>query len=406
MPPLDKRQIHGNRGAANNAPYSGSIVPGDLLDEIKGQIDEDAKLNAQPIKIADIYPDLTQPRKVLPSAVRRLWNGKTDVETMRRLFEEWWQLVMHEREDAGRPEFDMLGYLEGRDVVEVIGKDEFGDDVYPDAGPLETSLLHVVILAYMIKLSGLINAITVAVINDAMPVRYMIETGERRWFAYQLLRATYPQVDEWVKIPARIVEEIDEYRQSSENTARQNLSAIEKARQYAKLLMRAHKDAKTGEAFKTLTDVDHEHHYYRQAADYRIPDGFRDKIMKAMGVTSASEIALCRKLLIISDKVWDLADDYKVPQAKILECAEMPEPMALKYLDQMIDHRSSKTVPRETAEAVSSTPSDTTPKSAFASVWKAFVKGKQVDRSKYEAVKAWMAEVEKANGWDKTEGEP
>lgn len=413
MPPLDKRQMYGSRGAANNAPYSGAIVPGaDLLDELREQINEDSKLNAQPIKISDVYPDPNQARTVLPSAIRSLWSRQADLPTMEELFSNWWKLVNRERSDYGFSEFDLMGFLEGRVIAEEIGKDDLGDAIYADAGPLETSLLHIVNLSALIKDQGLINAITVAATDENGGLTYKIETGERRWFAYQLLRVTYPQANEWLKIPARVVPRSDVWRQSSENTARQNLSAIEKARQYAILVMQAIRESKpVDHGIRARSDFSHEHQYHLQAYNHRVPDGYRSKIMKALGVTSTSEMTLCRNLLLISDKVWDLADDYKVPQSKILECIELSEPMALNYLGSMFDHRTSdKGRTSETAEGEkaklppASKPSELAPKAAFGSVWRAFVKGKPIKRSQYEALKAWITEIEDKNEWAEEDG--
>ncbi len=166
----------------------------------------------EPISIFDIDPDPSQPRQAIPFVVRQRWSRRRVRE--QDIFEAWCELVADERGET----FDIASYLREDDEIE-----------RPEAaGPLERTLMQVIGLAASIKSKGLTNPITVAR-NGA---RFTLETGERRWMAHHLLNMHYPD-EKWDKIPARVVEQVDVWRQAAENGARQNLNAISIARQLA-----------------------------------------------------------------------------------------------------------------------------------------------------------------------------
>ena len=102
-------------------------------------------------------------------------------------------------------------------------------------GRKEAPLLRLADLAGSIRQDGLTNPITVVKTGDT----HVIETGERRWVAFHLLNA-YIDGDDYQSIPARRMPELNLWRQASENTARDALNAIARARQIALLLMDMH----------------------------------------------------------------------------------------------------------------------------------------------------------------------
>src|SRR5690606_34285023 len=111
------------------------------------------------------------------------------------------------------------------------------DGDHPEAdptplGPLEGSLLALADLAGNIRRNGLMNPISVVRVGE----RYQIETGERGWLAHHLLRLLTGD-DNWQYVAARVVERSSVWRQAGENSARADLNAISKARQFALLLM-------------------------------------------------------------------------------------------------------------------------------------------------------------------------
>lgn len=180
-------------------------------------------LTATSMSITNIRPHLAQPRRVLPTRIRKIWNG--DVAQLGGVFDLWADEVAQERGQT----FDARMYL---NYVMLSDEFEAKDDHAEPHGPLEASFLDLLELAISIKDQGLMNPITVA----AQGKLYTVETGERRWFAYHLLYH-YTGDKKFATIPARIVPQVDVWRQATENTARQNLNAIGRARQLAILIM-------------------------------------------------------------------------------------------------------------------------------------------------------------------------
>jgi ParB-like chromosome segregation protein Spo0J len=296
-------------------PQNNSLL--ELDAELYGKI---AAVDAQVerLKAIDIFtiePDPQQPRRAMPSAVRAHWNG--DPRTIGDLFAVWWQLVQDER---GK-EFSLPAYLVEQDEIT-------HSDRLDDPGPIEAALLEVIDLAVSIRRDGLANPITVVPLptDKLMPERYRLETGERRWLAHHLLYQFFESVEErerWIKIQAREMKTVSVWRQAAENSARQNLNAIGKARQFAILLMdlweRDEKDPKT---FKPMSAFGTERAYYAQAANLSLPYGKREMLLKIMGVKSAAELTRCRKLLTLPDEMWVRGDDQNLSQDVLLKIVD------------------------------------------------------------------------------------
>lgn len=272
---------------------------------------------ARPISIFEIYPDRTQPRRAVPSAVRQHWNG--DPNMVQALFEGWF----YEIEQAGRTDFDLLAYLEQAHLPEEIEGNDDEEEVRSrrqaayDA--LEYPLLELADLAISIRQSGLTNPITVA--KDGRV--YRLETGERRWLAYHLLNLYYPD-DEWSKIPAHLVDQVSVWRQASENNARMDLNAIGKARQLAILLMDLLQER--GESFRSYDEIIaaglSEREYYAQVADgmvYRVPRGEGERLLSTMGLRNPTQLRQYRQLLRLPDDLWQQADDNNWTESYIRE---------------------------------------------------------------------------------------
>jgi ParB/RepB/Spo0J family partition protein len=256
---------------------------------------------ASPVSINEIYPDLSQPRRALPHKVRKLANWQGDAERFGELFDKWVDLVNQER---GVDSFNLAQYLEQKD----LDSDEEIDR--PDEiGPIERTLVELVELATSIRNDGLTNPITVI---QVAPHQYQVETGERRWLAYNLLYL-HTQDDIYSKISARVVDKKNIWRQAAENNARANLNAISKARQFAVLLMDL-LQGESGIAFTPFASFFHEQGYYAQVADgedksLRIPRGKSERLIDATGLKSAKQLREYRGLLRLPTRVWDMADD-------------------------------------------------------------------------------------------------
>lgn len=265
---------------------------------------------ARPISIFDIQPDPAQPRRTIPSRIREAWNGNP--ASVKELLMIWWGEIQRERGQVrGMDEspFDIGAYLEGGHTERI--EDE--DWQYP-LGALEQALFNIIMLAASIRRDGLTNPITVVHTGNGS---YRLETGERRWLAYHLLHAWFDGHDgrpdessRWESIPARVMDQIDVWRQASENNARDNLNVIGKARQYAVLMMDLHGI----DSFRNIQTFPTDREYYAQSADLATPLGKREMLLNALGVSSPSVMTRLRHMLKLPDEIWQGGDDHNLPE--------------------------------------------------------------------------------------------
>lgn len=300
----NKRDRFNNADAFGDDKTSSSVDLGDFSRAIYSSI-ADAEVgydSIEPISIFDIDPDPTQPRQAIPFVVRQRWSRRRVKE--QDIFDTWCELVSKERGET----FNVLNFLTEDDEVE-----------RPETtGPLERSLMQIVSLAASIRSKGLTNPITLA----RSGARYTLETGERRWMAHHLLNMYYPD-EKWDKVPARVVETVDVWRQAAENGARQNLNAISIARQLATLIMEMYK-VEREESFMSFEGASQgqstDRNYYAQVSDgntYRILKGFGDVILNVTGLKSKYQISQYRALLELPDYFWQVADDLNWTEGMI-----------------------------------------------------------------------------------------
>ena len=251
-------------------------------------------LRAKPIDIFSIKPNPMQPRRVVPSRYRE---GPV-LEQIKR-----WLAEVERGTGRALPLMDVIkGEVELRTAD---GNGDFG------AAPEELPLLRLADLAASIRQDGLTNPITVVKSGD----EFLIETGERRWVAYHLLNGLV-EGDAYAAIPARRMAELNLWRQASENTARDALNAIARARQIALLLM----DLLGWDKFAPIESFGHEQDFYAQVADadrWRIPYGKSEQLCLACGFESASRIRQYRALLKLSREQWTYADDHDISEFEI-----------------------------------------------------------------------------------------
>lgn len=248
-------------------------------------------IRAKPIDIFKIQPNPMQPRRLVPSQFR-------DGALMDQI-EAW----LDEVEGSSGRALPLEALILGK--VELRAREE------RQAIAEELPLLRLADLAASIHREGLTNPITVAGSDDS----YMIETGERRWAAYHVLHA-FIGGDAYRAIPARRVAELNLWRQASENTARDNLNAIARARQIALLLMDMH----GWENFEPIESFDREQDFYAQVADvakWRVPYGRAEQLCAACGFENASRIRQYRALLRLSGEQWITADDRNIAEFEL-----------------------------------------------------------------------------------------
>ena len=250
------------------------------------------------IDITSIYPDPAQPRRAIPSELREQWN--IHQHSFEDLIVLWFQYM--------EPGFDMDAYLLDGDTKRAQ-RDEHDEPLFADLEPenaIQASLVRLFELASSILREGLTNPITVS----RMGREYLIETGERRWLAYNLLNWYFYEGEDqdWSKIPARVMPERSVWRQASENNARQNLNAVSRARQLAILLMDIH----GWENFRPISEFENEQNFYRQVSDgreWRIPKDKTEQLLKAMGLNNQTQLRQYRAILRKSPEIWREADD-------------------------------------------------------------------------------------------------
>lgn len=283
-----------------------------------GADDPFAQLNRERIRIVPrsieaIKPDPSQPRRVIPYAVRHYWNGEADTRSVRYLIEMW---VKEAEIERGEP-LPLDEIIAGDETDRAIDREASGElpRIGSDTtGPLEAGLMRVIELAASINRDGLTNPITIVARKNG----YVIETGERRWLAYHLLHWRSNDAETWGKIPARVVDELSIWRQASENNARADLNAIGKARQFALLLMDLYRER--GEKFKPISRFDSDQDFYAQVADgndYPVPRNSGEMLLNAMGLKNAVQLRQYRALLRAPADLWTHADDHNLTEGEV-----------------------------------------------------------------------------------------
>ncbi len=280
----------------------------------------DAEYQAiEAISLFNIVPNLIQPRYSIPHVLTDIYTVQSD--TIEDIFQRWIEEVKLERAQG---DFDITSYLLGENTSRGEQAEKPDDELTPiSTNPpsnIEKSLMKIVDLAASIRRDGLSNPVSL-VHRDGY---YELETGERRWLAYHMLNWKFGEHDllqngqqrNWSRIPARIVKEVDIWRQASENNARDNLNAISKARQLALLLMDLH----GWDNFVPFDQFENEQDFYSQVADgnqWRIPRGSGEQLLNAMGLSDASQLRQYRALLRLPLDEWRKGDDKNLTEGEL-----------------------------------------------------------------------------------------
>ena len=289
---------------------------GDLALDIAAADSEFQAIEA--VSIQEIHPNSIQPRYSIPHDLTDIF--ALHPRNLVDIFERW---IIEVQLETGRKDFDILPYLRGAathrgQLAETDGGDANPADQLPSSK--EQALMKIVDLAASIRRDGLSNPISLVRLSD----HYEIETGERRWLAYQLLywkfgdgdRRANGSIVNWSRIPARIVNQVDVWRQASENNARDNLNAISRARQLALLLMDLHGWGN----FAKIDRCENEQSFYAQVADgarWRIPRGQGERLLNAMGLSDAGQLRQYRALLRLPADLWRKGDDEDLTEGEL-----------------------------------------------------------------------------------------
>lgn len=296
--PLDR----GSLAAADAAMYGATPVDVDT-----------GRVVAKGIPLEKIRADVRQPRRAIPASVRLYWDGSQG--TVSDLLGAWMEIAV----DAGG-DIDVVAMMRGKgdDGVETEGKPAIFEQ-----------FVDLVRLAADIDRVGLTNPISVV----EQAGSYVIESGERRWLAYNMLQVALGD-DKYKRIPAFVVDGSNfVWRQASENTARRSLNAIGMARQLALLIMESRRGV-DGQTYDEWDDIvvpgGCDRPFYAQVANgniHRVPKGMGERIQQAMGL-SKKRIFDYRNLLRLTDNnevndvLWTRADVEDWPEGIMREIAD------------------------------------------------------------------------------------
>lgn len=276
-------------------------------------------VRARQIDLMTIRPDLAQPRRAIPLSVRGGWNGDPrEIETLLRL----WRMRA-ESEFS----FDVQGMITESSSTASSDEGEQTIVVVPDdLSPLTKGFIELVQLAADIRRSGLTNPITVAADEGGS---YTIIAGERRYLAHHLLKEWTGEPD---TIPCFVKDNRDVWVQASENANRAPLNAIGMARQVALLIMAMYEEQRD-EVFVSYQEAiegeGSDRAFYAQVADgrqYRVLEGYAEKLTTATGLTSYTRVRQYRNLLTIPDDLWVQADNEDWTEGRIRHAVNPPSP--------------------------------------------------------------------------------
>jgi hypothetical protein len=275
--------------------HSHDEVLGALLPELRGLDRQAMRIKALPL--ADIRPDPVQPRRDMPEDLRLEWVRHPD--QIWAVLDEWLKRANEFARGRGRPEIDPRAIL--------TNQENTSQEDLPDPDPVEGSFLKLLYDAATIYDHGLEHPITVTRWDDV----WLLESGERRTLMHWAL-ARWVDAEKWTHIPSVEVEQRSVWRQAAENNARQDLNAIERARQLALLLMDCYPDQQFV-PFDQLSSQE----FYQQAVDLRVPYGKGGEFLAVMGLRDNAQIRRFRRLLTLPYEVWMLADELDWTEGRL-----------------------------------------------------------------------------------------
>ena len=280
--------------SASDPPLSVRAADAALFGEIRAR--EGARPTLRLLDIHDIQPDSQQPRRSLPRDLRQVWDGRA--ASLPDLLRQWRERAAPERSVPA-----LLSFSEEETA----------------AGSADPAFAELLALAASIRHDGLQHPISVA--RDERG-GFLLESGERRWLAFHLLTLYDREGERWARIPAHIQPERDVWRQASENSARDDLNAIARARQYALLLMALWREREPGDVpFQPIHAFAHEQEFYAQAQALRIPYGASARLLNAMGRQHRNAFLRCRQLLALPRPLWERGDEENWSEDQLLRAA-------------------------------------------------------------------------------------
>jgi hypothetical protein len=299
-----------------------SIGEQDFLDDRMMQNLRANGLRVENIALSLIRPDPAQPRRVLPEIVHQSFhNGEiTPVQALKQYVNKIRILA----KQKGRPFENLL------DLLNLESEDEEpGQLTQPEQG-----LRDLVNLALTLKNDGQVNPLTIVDVTEGVTPSYLIETGERRYWASYINMEFIPAYEGDGTIPCIILPDgqASVFRQAKENTSRAGLNAIGMARQAALLILAVH------DIHPPLGAVGND--FYRQVLelDLRSKREYTTEILLAMGGITRGRLSHYKRLLTLSDEAIELADRYSIDEGRLRHIARLPTDVQAMALEQVINH--------------------------------------------------------------------
>ena len=282
----------------------------------------DHGLRVDRIAISLIRPDAAQPRRVLPETIHQAFHNHeiTPIQALKQYIEK----VRIAAREKGRPFETLLDLL-------VAGEE---DESSGQLTPLEQDLRDLTNLAVTLRQDGQVNPLTIVDHSQGAVPSYIIETGERRYWANYIDMEFIRGYQGDGMIPCIILQphQASVFRQAKENTSRAGLNAIGMARQAALLLLAVH-GIHPPDGCVT-------HDFYRQALelDLRNKREYTTDVLSAMGGISRSRLSHFKSLLDLPDESIELADRYNLEERILRYVLQLPAEMQSEAVRQIVQH--------------------------------------------------------------------
>lgn len=267
---------------------------------------------AKRLPIMSISPDLRQPRRVVPHSVRGDWNG--DPEEFVSVLGVWHLLV---EEKLGHS-IDLPAALRGSDDA----MPEKSDDA------VVAEYVESIKLAQTLLVDGQRESIEVWR-RDPSGKRFVIQDGERRWVAHQMLNL---HVSGDFRTILAVEKDRNVWAQATRNGAHRALNAISMARQIALLLIAMY-EGDAGVNFDSFESMvlpgECDRKYYAQVARgdlYPVKRGMLERVLSVTGLKTRSNVSNYRSLLDLDDETWLQADAENWALNAILETRKPLKP--------------------------------------------------------------------------------
>lgn len=304
------------------------IVSDEFFDDVLAPLSDDDTHRVLDIPLGFIRPDPMQARRILPAEFHELYHFdhwpppeiyKEMMYRVRKAFH-----VNSLSELAQDIASERIPALQSKHSLQRNPDDSSPGSIRSQKRALIVAhVLHNLYkFARAINQEGQIYPITVIDRWPEQKQRYIIDTGERRFWANWMLNcnrfsADFNEPSHTGTIPCLVIEDTPDnvFRQAQENMARESLSAVAIARQAAMLLWVA-----KGNSKPDVFDLA----FYEQfiKADLTLRD-VKEEVLKSMGDMNRSSFSRHLNLLYLAPEAAELAHDFNVSERQLRPLARL-----------------------------------------------------------------------------------